>query len=111
MPADRKGSAEGDAGVGQGRLREELAVAEVVLVDAPRVAAALLREQGLGALDVAGLQVDEGQQRLVRRRTSRRDRAIAVLVQISQQPAHVLADEVALQGPRRVRVAERESQV
>ena len=37
--------------------------------------------------------------------------AVAVRVHVVEQPADVLAGEVALQRPRRVRVAERERQV
>ena len=44
-------------------------------------------------------------------RFARRALAVAVLVHVVEQPADVLAGQVALERPRGVRVAEREGQV
>ena len=86
-------------------------VARVVLVHPPRRPVALLRELVDRPQHVARHEVDERHDLHRWVRPSRRDLVVAVLVHVVEEAAHVLADQVALQRPRRVRVAERDREV
>ena len=86
-------------------------VERVVLVEPPRRLRALLRELVDRAQHVARGEVDERARPIEWSVSSGHALVVSVLVHVVEQPAHVLAGEVALERPRRVRVAERDRQV
>ena len=113
-PLGDPGPAESHHAVGDRRLLEHLLVAAVVLRVDPRLAVALLREQVHHPLHVARREVlDPGTLGHVGVGGAQARRALhgAGLVHVVEQAAHVLADQVGAQRPRRVDVPERRRQV
>ena len=93
----------------QGTESQREDVERVVLIEPPRRLRPLLGEPVDGALDVARGEIDERLFSNARVAVFRRALPVTARVHVVEQAADVLAGEIALERPRRVRVAERQS--
>src|SRR5690349_11023590 len=85
-------------------------VDEVVLLEAPRVLLTLLRQEVRGAVDVARLEQHQ-RHRSHALLLAGHDAAVAVLVEVAEQPDDEVGDQVGLERPGGVGVADREGEV